>query len=140
MPLKFNTRQAQQLTGIRREQLRHWRKVLPPLIGRDGRSDLYEFSEVIGLAVIESIVGQMGIAVSRLEACAQDIFAIIAEGLESSSLPPVLHLSDDGSVSVDAPTTGIAYCVINVPRVVEKVQDGLAPDARKQLRLPLLNV
>ena len=39
--MRLETAQVLELLGLTKETLRHWKKVLAPLNGRDGRSDGY---------------------------------------------------------------------------------------------------
>lgn len=134
--MQFNTGQMQELTGIRREQLRHWRKVLPPLVGRDGRADLYTFPEVLALAVIALLVYQLGISVSHLSACSTDIFALFVEQDDLSGLPRLLHVTKAGTLVVDIEPDDEAFVSIHTPKVLARVLGGLAPYQRRQLSLP----
>lgn len=135
--MRFNTGQVQELAGIRREQLRHWRKVLPPLVGRDGRADLYEFAEVLALAVIAVLVDRMGVSVSRLSECATDIFALLAEQKDFSALPRLLHVTQAGELAVDIEPDCEAFVSVRIGCVFAEVRGRLAPEQRRQLSLPL---
>jgi hypothetical protein len=135
--VQFNTGQMQELTGIRREQFRHWRKVLPPLAGRDGRADLYDFAEVLALAVIAIIVDRMGVSVSRLTSGATEIFAFFAEQEDMTALPSLLHFTERGVlVPGDEPDCD-AFLSVRVDHVFARLRERLAPEQRRQLSLPL---
>mgnify|MGYP002780939972 CR=1 FL=1 len=132
----FNTGQMQELTGLKREQFRHWRKVLPQLQGRDGRSEQYSFSDVLALCVLRTMVHDLGVNVSNLIASAQDIFALFADS-EIGALPDWLFISDDGTVGSALPTHAKAYMAVNLGQLLAEARDRLAPNVRRQLQLPL---
>lgn len=135
--MQFNTGQVQELAGIRREQFRHWRKVLPPLVGRDGRADLYAFDEVLALAVIAVLVDRMGVSVSRLGGCSVEIFALFAEQEDFTNLPRLLHVTQAGELAMGAEPDCEAFVSVRVARVCARVKERLAPEQRRQLSLPL---
>lgn len=132
----FNTGQVHELTGLKREQFRHWRKVLPQLHGRDGRSEQYSFSDVLALSVLKTMVHDFGVNVSNLAASAQDIFALFADS-EIGALPEWLYICDDGTVGSTHPIRAKAYMAVNLGQLLAEVRDRLAPNVRRQLQLPL---
>lgn len=136
--MQFNTGQMQELAGVRREQLRHWRKVLPPLEGRDGRADSYTFAEVMALAVIREAVDGLGMPVTRLKTCAGDVFALFADLEDFGGLPELLFVSSDGELTAaDAPNSR-SFAAIRVSILFAQVRERLAPEIRRQLSLPLM--
>ena len=134
--MRFNTTQMQQLTKVNREQLRHWRKVLPPLEGRDGRSDTYSFSEVVALAVLEALVNELRVSVSHLSSFSVDLFAHFSESDELSSMPDTLYLTADGRLSLQTPKADVVVTV-QVQPFIERIRSNLAPTPKTQLSLDL---
>lgn len=134
--MRFNTGQVQELARIKREQFRHWRKTLPQLEGRDGRSDQYTFGDILALATIGVLVQEMGMKISGLKTCASDIFALFAE-TEFAFLPKHIHITASGQLLVDEVPNATAYVSVNVARLLSEVQQRLTPDLREQLQLPL---
>ncbi len=135
--MHFNTTQLQQLTGLNREQLRHWRKVLPPLKGRDGRSNSYMFSEVIALAILEALVNRLGIGVSQLATCADGLFALFAEHGDLDEVPSTIYVTLDLTLSRNLPDTDI-YLTIRVKPIVARIKELMAPTSKAQLSLDLM--
>jgi hypothetical protein len=135
--MRFNTAQVQELSGVRREQLRHWKKVLPPLLGRDGRSEQYSFAEVLAIAVVSSLVDDLGISVSRLTPCAGDLFALLHESDDLSTLPDAIHITIDGSIKVGEFPADVAFATVRLFALVANLKGRLAPAQRRQLSLPL---
>lgn len=134
--MRFNTGQVQELAGIRREQLRHWRKVLPPLAGRDGRTDVYTLGEALALAVLVALVEGLGISVSRLSGCAGEVFAVFGDR-DGADFPTLLHVTDAGDLLVDVLPECDAFASVRVAPVFAMVRERLAPEQRQQLLLPL---
>jgi len=135
--MRFNTAQLQELSGVRREQLRHWKKVLPPLIGRDGRCEQYTFPEVLAVSVISAFVDDLGISVSRLGPCADDLFALMHESDDVNALPLAIYFTADGELKHGAAPEGSAFATVRLGDLVTKLRSRLAPAQRRQLSLPL---
>lgn len=133
--MQFNTGQMLELTGISREQLRHWRKVLPTLKGRDGRADLYSFDEILALGTIAVLTDSLGISISRLSRTAQDIFAMFSD---VDDRPALLHFTPDGRVvTTITDSTCEAYATVMVSAVYQRIKSQLSADQQRQLLLPL---
>ncbi|MFV1493566.1 hypothetical protein VWX97_11350 [Phaeobacter sp. JH18-32] len=135
--MRFSTRQVQELAGIRREQLRHWKKVLPPLAGRDGRADTYSFDEALSLSLIAALVNQLGIPVSRLIAPSSDLFALMVETDAHTVSKMHLYVEPNGSIGTLKPAEVAAFAVVDVGQVFIRLKESLGPDQLSQLSLPL---
>jgi hypothetical protein len=133
--MRFNTAQLYELSGVRREQLRHWKKVLPPLSGRDGRCEQYTFPEVIAIAVISALVDDLGINVSTLHGCADELFALMHE-YDLNALPSRLFVIPGGEVRTWEPNDS-SYATVKLVDIVSGLRAKLAPAPRRQLLLPL---
>jgi hypothetical protein len=76
--MRFDTAQVLSLADITSETLRHWKRVLPPIYGRDGRSEGYTFQEVAALALIARAVHDLAVPISRFTSAAEDLFGRVA--------------------------------------------------------------
>lgn len=133
--MRFSTAQLQELTNIRREQLRHWKKVLPPLYGRDGRGESYTFAEVLAIALLMVVIDELGISVSKLAGTAAELFALVDERIDIVEADYRIHLSRNGQILVDPPDDPVFVCV-RLDRIKAELMDKLAPEQRRQLALP----
>ena len=136
--MQFSTRQVQELSGIRREQLRHWKKVLPPLSGRDGRADTYSFADVLALSTIAALVDRMGIAVSRLVVPSSDLFALIADTDANTISTMRIYVNASGVVGTLAehPQDAV-FAIVDIGQLLTELRGRLGPDQLRQLPLPL---
>lgn len=136
--MRFNTQQALDLAGIRREQFRHWKKVLPPLAGRDGRADDYSLEEIIALAILAALVLRLGIGVSHLADFAVELFDRTCTVGQADSLPSRAYLTADGLFRTSEPAEGAVYSVIRTDDIRSNVLDRItASPLLRQLPLPL---
>jgi hypothetical protein len=134
--MRFNTAQMCHLTGMRREQLRHWRKTLPPMTGRDGRSDLYELREILALAAMVALADGVGVPAAKLVGCADELFAFFHDA-DLQQLPRQLYVGADGTVQTVPPRDAQVYSTVVPENVMASVRERLAPEQREQLLLPL---
>ncbi len=98
--MRFDTRQILELADISREMLRHWKKALPPLFGRDGRSDRYSYSELVAICVIAQAVTKLTIPVSRFTENAERLFEDIDRQLRPGGVLLVLCILPDQLIFV----------------------------------------
>lgn len=87
------TAQALYLAGISKETLRHWKKVLPPLRDRDGRSRQYTLAEVAAMKVIAEADRQLGLPVSAFAGQASTLFEQIGNFLALDGPPMAVCLT-----------------------------------------------
>jgi len=81
-------RQARELLAIQYQQLRNWRRLLSSIGRRRSGQGVFDFSELLALAVIRRLVVDLGVRVGLLAPVAQDL----AEMCASVSLEDALNL------------------------------------------------
>ena len=74
--MKFTPLQVREIVGISQETLRHWRKVIPELKGRNGYSPCFTAGDVLALKVINEIVDTLQVRVQALAPLATNLFNI----------------------------------------------------------------
>jgi hypothetical protein len=74
--MRYTPSQVRQAVGITQETLRHWRKSLASLSGLKGHAPAFRPSQLLGLAVVRSLIEDAGIGVRHLVAVEQEIFSI----------------------------------------------------------------
>jgi hypothetical protein len=75
--MRFFTSQVLASVNISTETLRHWKRALPPIRSRDGRSEGYSFRELATLAIIARAVHDLSVPISRFTAFAGELFTTI---------------------------------------------------------------
>lgn len=93
--MRFDTSQILDLAGISKEMLRHWKRALPPLFGRDGRSDRYSYAELVALCAIAQAVTKLTIPVSRFTDNAVWLFEEIERQLKPGGALLILCILPD---------------------------------------------
>ena len=75
MPVRFTQNQVRKAVNLPPETMRHWRKVLPPLMSRPRRAP-FSHGDVVALAAIRELVRGLGVNSSSLAPCAASIFRL----------------------------------------------------------------
>lgn len=140
--MRFETAQILEITGIGKETLRHWKRVLTPIEKRDGRSHRYGYSELVSLCVIAQAVLKLAIPIGRFTEDAPWLFDEIEIQTKPGGNPKVLYIMGDGMLFghenelPDAETISLIRVKSVIERVNSKILEVEDPPAT-QLDLPL---
>lgn len=84
--IQFTQDQARTLTGVSGETVRHWRKTIPYLSTKTGKSARFTFADLLGLAVTNELVSSFGVHIGTLATGIDALFRLFA-----ASGPASLH-------------------------------------------------
>lgn len=76
--IQYTGEQARTFAAVSPEAWRHWRKVVPSLSAKQGKKARFSAGEMIGLAVVASVVAELGVGVSSLSARWDELFSLCA--------------------------------------------------------------
>jgi DNA-binding transcriptional MerR regulator len=93
--MQFQTKQVLEISGVPKDTLRHWKKLLPPLAHKDGRSQMYTISELLGICLFAKLCIEVGLPVSKLSAQAKSLFQELSESAARNELPTALCVAKD---------------------------------------------
>ena len=79
LTIQFTQEQARTLTGVSAETIRHWRKVVPYLAAKPGKSARFTFADVVGLAVTRELIVSFGVHIASVGPGINRIFQILSE-------------------------------------------------------------
>lgn len=85
--LKLTPQQVAQVAQLSDQTLRHWRQVLPPLVGLNGYTPCFAPGDALALLVVRHLVKVMGISVGALAPASIGLFDLC----RNTSWP---HLAD----------------------------------------------
>ncbi|WP_028227248.1 MerR family transcriptional regulator [Paraburkholderia ferrariae] len=74
--LKLTPQQVSEVAQLPDQTLRHWRKVLPPLVGLNGYAACFSPGDALALLVVRHLVKTMGISVATLAPASTDLFSL----------------------------------------------------------------
>lgn len=134
--MRLETAQVLALLGLTKETLRHWKKVLAPLAGRDGRSDGYTFDELIALALIARAVRDLQVPISRLAPVAHRLFREVAAHVDAAHTT-VLCISE-GDVAlcpIDRLPGDSCLALVRLAPIIRDLRHRLAPETRPDPQL-----
>lgn len=76
--IQFTQDQARTLTGVSVETVRHWRKAIPYLAAKTGKTARFTYADLVGLAVTNVLVGSLGAHIATLSAGVDALFRLLA--------------------------------------------------------------
>ena len=74
--MRLTPQQIQEIAGVSRDVLRHWRKTLSPLQGKNGYRPCFSLGDALAIKVIQHLTRDFGVAVSALGDVAPMLFAV----------------------------------------------------------------
>jgi DNA-binding transcriptional MerR regulator len=139
--MRYDTSQVLILTGITKETLRHWKRVLPPIYGRDGRSEGYTFQEVLALSIIARAVQDLAVPISQFTSTAGRLFAETAAQIGPTGKPLVLCITGNQMTFTthDELPNAETMAIVRVGPILDKLRRAVAEDPAEteaQLDLP----
>lgn len=142
LAIQFTQEQARTLTGVSPETLRHWRKAVPYLAAKSGKSARFTFSDVVGLAVTREVITSFGVQIRSVSVGVNALFQLLAEtqpNLLENAVAVVttseasLSAAEDVVVrSLDCPAL-----VVPIDPLVVRIQRHLLPTAAGAMQATL---
>ena len=74
--MRLTPLQVQEIVGISRDTLRHWRKVLSPLKGKNGYRPCFTLGDALALKTVQLMANNFGISVKAISNVAPELFSI----------------------------------------------------------------
>ncbi|MGH6814111.1 MAG: hypothetical protein ACREC6_00240 [Hyphomicrobiaceae bacterium] len=106
--IQFTQEQARTLTGLSTETLRHWRKVVPYLQAKSGKSARFAFSDLIALAIGRELIAHFGVHIASIGGGMDALFRALADTRAALR---------EGSVAILSPTEASIHCLEELPTV-----------------------
>lgn len=89
--IQFTQDQARTLTGVSVETVRHWRKAIPYLASKIGKTARFTFADLVSLGVTNALVSSLGVQVTALSVGVDALFRLLAS-IGPASLDGVIVL------------------------------------------------
>jgi DNA-binding transcriptional MerR regulator len=140
LSMQFETAQVLEITGVSKDTLRHWKRVIPQLRHLDGRSATYSVSELLSVLVITRLTRDLGVTISQVAKSSEWLFKETERRLQAGAPSGVIHLLPDGhAIWLDEVATDVdAAIVLSIAPVLEQVNllSGAHHDRAGQLAFP----
>jgi len=129
--IQFTQDQVRTLTGVSSEAVRHWRKAVPYLSAKTGKTARFSFADVIGLAVTMEIVHSLGVHIGTLSGGIDALFRLLSRArpaaLKSGTIVVTrtdaqLHNTEGRTVTL--PATAV---IVSLEPLVAKIQKQIMP-------------
>ena len=75
----FTQEQVRTLTGVSAETIRHWRKAVPYLAAKSGKSARFTFADIVGLAITREFIATLGVQIGNVHVGVNALFHLLAE-------------------------------------------------------------
>jgi hypothetical protein len=75
----YTQEQARAVTGIGQETLRHWRRLIPYLAAKSGKTARFSFGDFLGLSITREVTGNLGVSISHVRDGIESLFRILSE-------------------------------------------------------------
>lgn len=75
--IHFTQEQARDVVGVSAEKLRHWRKVVPYLQRKAGKSARFSFADLLGLAITLEVVDRLGVGIAMVRGGIDELFDLL---------------------------------------------------------------
>lgn len=142
--LHFTQEQARHIVGVSVERLRHWRKTVPYLKHKAGKTARFTFSDMLGLAVTLEVVDKLGLGIATLRTGLDELFEALSRTDSSLLADIVAVVSADGCrlCRVDqVPWSENGEVCLSVPLwpIISRLSDQILPtppDAQSTLPFP----
>lgn len=73
MPVQFTPGQLRNTVGLSLETYRHWKRVLPPFIGRKGNTPCFSTGDLLAAGILHRLTDRCGVRVGYLTEISKEI-------------------------------------------------------------------
>ena len=74
--MQYTLRQMRETVGLSLETYRHWKRVLPTIAGKSGRSPCFSIGDLVAASVIQRLTDTAGVRVGHLKDVSVGIFEL----------------------------------------------------------------
>jgi hypothetical protein len=142
--MRFAQAQVREALQLSQETVRHWRKVLAPLRARAGHSAVFTFGDLVALAVVRTLIQDLGMSIGWFETHAEILFDLCNHSLWSQleDCVAVVHIEGVELVKSTAVRAHRRQAIAMVPigplvaNLRSVLLGGRETESQQQLRFP----
>jgi len=129
--MHFTQEQAREIARIPPETLRHWRKAVPYLSAKRGKSARFTFVELLGLAVLRLLTASLGIQIGAIGPAVDAMFSILRDLSVDGTEDLILRITkDQAQVASDSLSVGAsdqAAIIVPLAPLLTQLQRAILP-------------
>lgn len=140
--IQFTQEQARALTGVSVETIRHWRKTVPYLAGKSGKSARFTFGDVVGLAVTGELI-DLGMRIANVSAGIETLFQLLDQAPPSILQAGIVLVTKTGASIVRSEESiglriDLSGLVVSLEPLIIRIREHMLPisPALEQVLLP----
>lgn len=146
--MRYTQGQVREVVGLTTQAFRHWKKVLPNLKNKTGKTSTFSAGDILCLSIIKELTDSFNIPVSWLTQKENQIVSICNsvtwQELSESTLvidQDEIKYIDHQRIDIDSDTPRI-YLPLNsiITKIRQKVLDTQTEITQKELPFPLVDV
>ncbi|HAF43543.1 MAG TPA: hypothetical protein DCK83_01000 [Gallionellaceae bacterium] len=130
--IQFTQDQARALTGVSVETVRHWRKTVPYLSSKAGKSARFTIADLLGLAITHELVNSFGIHIATMSKGVDALFRLLAVS-NPSSLDGAVVLITATEATLHEPGTAVMNQISTKPSLTIPLEPLMAKIQRYML-------
>lgn len=141
--IQFTQDQARTVTGVSVETVRHWRKTIPYLAAKTGKTARFTFADLVGLAVTNTLVGSLGVQITALSGGVDSLFRLLATIAPASLDSAIVLVTATDTFLFETESDGINQLqsapalMVPLAPLVANIQRYMLPVARISPQVPL---
>jgi len=138
----FTQEQARTLSRVSAGDLRHWRKSVPYLAEKPGKSARFTFADILGLAITRDVIGAFGVHITAIGKGIDMLFRLLADA-RPSQLPVLLVLVGADYAALQSAEDlagrklGRPALIVPCDRLIAGIRDQMIPFASPSDQAPL---
>lgn len=129
--IQFTQEQARTLTDVSVETIRHWRRVVPYLASKPGKSARFTFSDVVGLAVTRELIN-FGVRIASISVGVEALFQVLAAAGPGVLESGIALVTSEGAAIVDSEEfTGLRFgrsgLIVPLHPLIARIREQMFP-------------
>lgn len=131
--IQFTQDQARTVTGVSAETVRHWRKAIPYLSFKTGKSARFTFAELLGLAITHELVNSFGLHIAIMSTAVDAMFRLLTASGPTALHDAIVFITSTEATLCETTAEGIgraptkAALVIPLAPLIARIQRRMLP-------------
>jgi hypothetical protein len=131
--IQFTQDQTRTLIGVSAETVRHWRKAIPYLASKTGKTARFSFTDLLGLAVTNELVNSLGVQITTVSTGVDALFRLLATSSPVALEGALVFVTATAAILREAGPDGVGpvpaepALTISLTPFIAKIQQRMLP-------------